>query len=43
MLTKPKILPVKIELRVEEAHDNVPKRYVLNAATYQRLVDAMPK
>ena len=44
MLTKPKILPVKIEwLRIEEAHDNVPTRYVLSARDYQRLVDSVPK
>ena len=43
VLTKPKILPVKIELRIVEAHGNVPTRYVLSAATYQRLVDAVPK
>ena len=43
VLTKPKILPVKIELRIEEAHDNIPTRYVLSSATYQRLIDALPK
>ena len=43
VLTKPKILPVKIELRIEEARGNTPTRYVLSALTYQRLLDAMPK
>ena len=41
VLTKPKILTVKIEwLRVEERR-NAPKRYIMSAATYQRLVDAV--
>jgi hypothetical protein len=41
VLTKPKILPVKIEwLRIEK-RDNAPDRYVLSAATYQRLADAV--
>ena len=39
VLTKPKILTVKIEwLRLEERR-NAPKRYIMSAATYQRLVD----
>ena len=42
MLTKPKILPVEIRwARIEEARGNAPKRYVLSAATYQRLLDAV--
>ena len=41
VLTKPKILTVKIEwLRMEERH-NAPKRYIMSAATYQRLIDAV--
>ena len=44
VLTKPKILPVAIEWeRVEPAQGNKRKRYVLSAASYQRLVDAVPK
>ena len=41
VLTKPKILTVAIEwLRVEERR-NMPTRYVLSAAVYQRLLDAV--
>ena len=41
VLTKPKILTVPIEwLQVEEAR-NGRKRYILSAAMYQRLVDAV--
>ena len=40
VLTKPKILTVPIELRVVERR-NAPPRYVLAAADYQRLVDAV--
>ena len=41
VLTKPKILCVPIEwLRVEE-RQNAKTRYVLSAATYQRLTDAV--
>ena len=41
VLTKPKILTVAIEwLRVEERR-NTPTRYVLSAAMYQRLLDAV--
>ena len=44
VLTKPKILPVAIEWeRVEEATGRKRKRYVLSAATYQRLIDAVPQ
>ena len=44
VLTKPKILPVKIEwARIEEARPGMPQRYVLDAVTYQRLLDAVPK
>ena len=42
VLTKPKILPIEIIWeRVEEATNNKLKRYVLDAATYQRLRDAV--
>ena len=41
VLTKPKILTVPIMwLRVEEPQ-NGHKRYVMNAATYQRLIEAV--
>ena len=40
VLTKPKILPVRIEFRVEERR-NALKRYVLSAVMYQRLLDAV--
>ena len=44
VLTKPKILPVEITwTRVEDARGRKPKRYVLSAVTYQRLLDAVPK
>ena len=44
VLTKPKILTVAFDwLRVEERR-NRPTRYVMSAATYQRLVEAvMPR
>ena len=41
VLTKPKILTVPIELREVERRNNAPTRYVLSAADYQRLVDAV--
>ena len=41
VLTKPKIICIPIAwLRVEERR-NATKRYVLSAATYQRLTDAV--
>jgi hypothetical protein len=41
VLTKPKILTVAFDwLRVEERR-NRPTRYVMSAATYQRLVEAV--
>ena len=44
VLTKPKILPVEIKWeRIEDGRHNRPKRYVLSALTYQRLLDAVPK
>ena len=46
VLTKPKILPVEIVWeRVEPASEDgrTLTRYVLSAATYQRLLDAVPK
>ena len=41
VLTKPKILTVPITLREIERRNNAPTRYVLSAADYQRLVDAV--
>ena len=41
VLTKPKILTVEVRwLRVEE-REGAPTRYVMRAADYQRLVDAV--
>ena len=40
VLTKPKILTVPITLTKVEQR-NVPTRYVLSAADYQRLMDAV--
>ena len=41
VLTKPKILCVAIEwLRIDEPR-NAARRYVMSAATYSRLVDAV--
>ena len=41
MLTKPKMLSVKVEwLRVEE-RVGAPTRYVISAAAYQRLLEAV--
>ena len=40
VLTKPKILTVPITLREVERRSH-PTRYVLSAADYQRLVDAV--
>jgi hypothetical protein len=41
VLTKPKILTVVFKWhRVEPAKNNVPERFVMDAATYQRLVNA---
>ena len=40
--TKPKILPLEVEwLRVEPASGNKAARYILSAATYARLVQAV--
>lgn len=41
VLTKPKILTVPIEWQRVEETRNGRKRYILSAATYQRLVDAV--
>ena len=41
VLTKPKILTVPIEWLREEEARNGRKRYIMSAATYQRLVDAV--
>ena len=41
VLTKPKILTVPITLREVEGRNNASTRYVLSAADYQRLVDAV--
>lgn len=41
VLTKPKILPIAMEWLRVETPANGSKRYVLAAATYQRLVDAV--
>ena len=41
VLTKPKILTVPIELRTVEGRGNTPTRYVLSAAMYQRLLEAV--
>ena len=40
MLTKPKILTIAFELR-EMKRRNAPSRYVIRAADYQRLLDAV--
>jgi hypothetical protein len=40
VLTKPKILTVAIELEIVEKR-NAPKRYIMRAATYWRLLDAV--
>ena len=41
VLTKPKILTVPITLREAEGRNNTPTRYILSAADYQRLLDAV--
>ena len=41
VLTKPKILTVPIEWLREEEARNGRKRYIMSAAMYQRLVDAV--
>jgi hypothetical protein len=41
VLTKPKILTVLIEWDHEYDVPNGPKRYVMSAATYQRLTEAV--
>ena len=41
VLTKPKVLTVKVELEVKEGEGNSPTRYILRAAAYSRLVDAV--
>ena len=40
VLTKPKILCVPIELQTVQRR-NAPDRYMMSAATYQRLLDAV--
>jgi hypothetical protein len=40
VLTKPKILMVEVELRMEE-REGAPTRYVMRATDYQRFVDAV--
>ena len=41
VLTKHKILTVPITLREVEGRNNTPTRYILSAADYQRLLDAV--
>ena len=41
VLTKPKILTVPIEWLRQEGARNGRKRYIMSAAMYQRLVDAV--
>ena len=40
MLTKPKIITVPVVLEVREKR-NTPKRYVMKATDYQRLMNAV--
>jgi len=41
VLTKPKILTVKFDWLKVEHRDDAPTRYVMDAATYERLINAV--